>query len=178
MYVKVSTVAPMRKFFGHGEGITMGFLRHNRIAIILALLLPLSLNVAQGGESKAATAQKWFETGLLMMEAGNPRADDAIRRAIRDLDAYLGEKGADRSGRAAAYTLRSRCHSIQGDNAHALFDLDRAIELSPEDGENYYLRSFAEETAGNPEKSVVDLKTAARKGHQKARADLILKGIQ
>ena len=136
------------------------------------------MSVAQGQESKAASAQKWFEKGLLMMEAGNAQSTDAIMQAIRDLDAYLDEKSADPARRSAAYRLRSRCHSILGDNSHALEDLDRAIELSPEEGENYYLRSYSNEIAGSAEKSIADLKTAARKGHQKAQVDLLSKGIQ
>ncbi len=156
----------------------MQFQRNSRIGFVLAILVPLLMSVAQGQESKAASAQKWFEKGLLMMEAGNAHATDAIKQAIWDLDAYLNEKGTDRARRSAAYTLRSRCHSILGDNPHALEDLDRAIELSPENAENYYLRSFANEGAGNVEKSIADLKTAARKGHQKAQEDLLSKGIK
>lgn len=124
-----------------------------------------------------ASAKQWFEKGMLMMEAGSAHSADAFKQAIQDLDSFLDEKAGDREGYSAAYTLRSKCRSMLGDNPHAIEDLDRAIELSPEDGENYYFRSSVQANAGNAELSLADLKTAARKGHQHARDDLTLKGI-
>jgi tetratricopeptide (TPR) repeat protein len=170
--------APFRFLSLRERRTRMQFHHRSRVAIVLAVAFPLFASVAQARESRAASAQKWFEKGLLMLEARDARSADAFKEAIRDLDAYLDEKGEDRAGLSEAYTLRSKCHSILGDNPRAIEDLDRAIEQSPGDGENYYLRSFVHEIAGNAGMSLDDLKTAARKGHQKARDDLTLKGIQ
>ncbi len=74
--------------------------------------------------------------------------------------------------------MRARCHNLLGDNEQAIRDLDRAIELSPDDGDIYYLRSFIHEIMGHTQLSVADLQTSARKGNEKAMDELKIKEIR
>ncbi len=145
-----------------------------RHAGLSALLVILIFPNAFGKEPDLQSAQAWFEKGMLYQEAGNPHAGDAFSRAIQDLDCYIG-KEPDRLLLSKAYVLRAKCRIFQGQGKQAIPDLDKAIELSPDDGDTYYLRSFAD--AKNTEKYVEYLKTAARKGNEKARGELTAKGI-
>ncbi len=147
-----------------------------RRAGLSALLAILIFSNAFGKEPDLQSAQVWFEKGMLYLEAGNTHAGDAFSQAIQDLDCYIG-KEPDRSLRSKAYILRAKCRIFQGQSKQAIPDLDKAIELSPDDGDMYYLRSFAYCLAKNTERYVEDLKTAARKGNEKAQGDLKAKGI-
>jgi tetratricopeptide (TPR) repeat protein len=149
-----------------------------RIGGAAALVSFLFLGIAQGEESKARSAKAWFDTGMLLREAGKPDSSDAFKRAVQELDTYIGDKEADQTGRASAYSLRARCQNLLGDNNKAISDLNKAVELSPEDADAYYLRSFVYGLTGNARMSLADQKAAARKGHKKAQGDLTAKGIE
>ncbi len=145
-------------------------------AVVLAGLLTFSAGLVQGVEPNLQNAKAWFDKGMLYREAGDPRSTDAFKQAAADLDVFIAAQGKSSPDPARAYTLRARCRNLLGDNEQAIRDLDRAIELSPADGNLYFLRSFIYETMGNAQLSLADLRTAAQKGNEKARGELKAKG--
>ena len=143
-------------------------------AVIVAFLLNAAHSQAPGVQS----AKAWFDKGMLLREAGDAHSTEAFKEATRDLDSFIDANEDDIPGLSRAYTLRARCYSLLGNNKQAIQDIDKAIELSPEDGDIYYLRSFVHEIMGHTQLSLADLKMAARKGNEKARGELKAKGIQ
>ncbi len=144
------------------------------VAVIVAFLL----NSAHSRAPDVQSAKAWFDKGMLLREAGDARSTDAFKQAAHDLDSFIDANGDDIPGLTRAYTLRARCYSLLGNNEQAIRDIDKAIELSPEDGDIYYLRSLIHEFLGHTQLSVADLKTSARKGNEKARGELKAKGVQ
>jgi tetratricopeptide (TPR) repeat protein len=143
---------------------------------LLAFLAIFLVSSAFGAGPDLQSAQAWFEKGMLYTEAGNAQADDAFGRAIKDLDSYIG-KETDRSLLSRAYILRAKCRMFRRGSKSALPDLDKAVELAPDDGDTYYLRSFAHYLAKDQVQYLDDLKTAAQKGNEKAQGELKAKGL-
>ncbi len=156
----------------------MAYLRTGGTLIASAIIVFLFAGIADCQERSLQSAKMWFDKGMLFREAGDPRSTDAFKQAAQDLDIYIDANGNDLQGLARAYTLRARCHNLLGDNEQAIRDLDRAIELSPDDGDVYYLRSFIHEIMRHTQLSVADLQTSARKGNGKAMDELKVKGIR
>ncbi len=155
----------------------MAHLRCEWAAIVSALVLVVSTG-ASSRVSDVQSAKAWFDKGMLYREAGDPRSTDAFKQAAQNLDGVIDAGGNDIPGLTRAYTVRARCHNLLGNNEQAIQDLDKAIALSPEDGDIYYLRSFIHEIMGHAQLSVADLKISARKGNEKAQGELKAKGIQ
>ena len=121
-------------------------------------------------------AKAWIDKGMLMREAGNQGSTEAFIKAAEHLDkAIAAEK--DIQILVRAYTLRARCRNLLGNNDEAIQDLTKAIELAPQDGDIYYMRSFIHEAMGHARLSLDDLKTAARKNNEKAQGELKAKNI-
>lgn len=146
------------------------------LAVVLTGIILLSPGIVLSGPD-LHTAKAWFDKGMLYREAGDPRATDAFRRAAADMDDVIAAKGSGSTALAKAYTLRARCRNMLGNNDEAVRDLDRAIELSPSDGDLYYIRSFMHEIMGHTELSLADLRSAAQKGNEKAQGELKAKGM-
>jgi tetratricopeptide (TPR) repeat protein len=147
-------------------------------AVITTLAFLHLPGYARGQEALIASARAWFDKGMLYQEAGNAKAGDAFKQAIEDLDKYISGKEADPQRLPGAYVLRAKCRIFHGQGRQAIPDLDKAIELSPDDGDIYYLRSFVYRITGDADRFLEDLKTAARKGNEKAKGDLTAMGKQ
>ncbi len=156
----------------------MAYIRAACTAIVLSAIIFIFAGIVDSQERNLQNAKTWFDKGMLFREAGDPRSNDAFKQAAGDLDSYIDANGNDSQGLTRAYTLRARCHNLLGNNEQAIRDLNRALELSPDDGDIYYLRSFIHEMMGHTQLSVADLQTSARKGNEKARGELKVKGIQ
>ncbi len=156
----------------------MTYLRAGWTLIVSAVIVSLFAGIVDCQERSLQSAKAWFDKGMLFREAGDPRSTDAFKQAAEDLDIYIDANGNELQGLTRAYTLRARCHNLLGDNEQAIRDLDRAIALSPDDGDIYYLRSFIHEMMGHTQVSVDDLQASARKGNEKAKGELKRKGIQ
>ncbi len=146
--------------------------------IVSSAIIFIFAGIANSQEQNLQSAKAWFDKGMLYREAGDPRSDDGFQQAVRDLNGYIKSGGNNPQGLTRAYTLRARCRNLLGDNGEAIRDLDRAIALSPNDGDIYYLRSFIHEIMGQVRIAIDDLKTAARYGNEKAKDELRIKGIQ
>ncbi len=147
-------------------------------SLIVSTAIVLFMSSIAFGESDVQSAKAWFDKGMLFREAGDARSADAFKQAVQGLDDYIAANKSDRHGLTRAYTLRARCHNLLGNNEKAIQDLDRAVGLSPSDGDIYYLRAFIHEIAGHRQLSVDDLKMSARQGNEKAKDELKRKGIQ
>jgi tetratricopeptide (TPR) repeat protein len=156
----------------------MTYLRNSWTGIVSAALVFIFSISASGREPDVQSAKVWFDKGMLFREARDPRSNDAFKQAAGDLDSFIDAHGNNFQDLTRAYTLRARCHNLLGNNEQAIRDLDRAAELSPDDGNIYYLRSFIHEMMGHTQLSVDDLIASARKGNEKARGELKVKGIQ
>jgi tetratricopeptide (TPR) repeat protein len=156
----------------------MGYIRTASTAIVSSAIIFIFAGIGDSQERNLQSAKIWFDKGMLFREAGDPVSNEAFKQAAGDLDSFIEAQGKDIQGLTRAYTLRARCHNLLGNNEQAIRDLDRAIELSPDDGDIYYLRSFIHEITGHAQLSIADLKTSARKGNEKARGELKAKGIQ
>jgi tetratricopeptide (TPR) repeat protein len=151
--------------------------RHAWTVIVSAAILVAS-GSASSREPDVQSAKAWFDKGMLFREAGDSRSTEAFKQAARDLDGFINSNENEIQGLTRAYTLRARCYNLLGNNEQAIRDLDKAIELSPADGDIYYLRSFMHEIMGHAQLSVADLKVSAQRGNQKAQDELKVKGIQ
>ncbi len=156
----------------------MAYFRTGWTLIVSTIIVFLFAGIVDSQQRNLQSAKIWFDQGMLFREAGDPRSTGAFKQAAQDLDIYIDANGNDLQGLGRAYTLRARCHNFLGDNEQAIRDLDRAIELSPDDGDVYYLRSFIHEMMGHPQLSVADLQISARKGNEKAKDELKAKGIR
>ncbi len=155
----------------------MKHLRQSWAAAASFTIIFIFAGIAGSQERNLQSAKAWFDKGMLFREAGDPRSTDAFRQAAQDLDGYIESSRNDLHGLTKAYILRARCRNLLGDNEQAIRDLDKAIALSPDDGDLYYLRSFIHEIMGHTRSSVDDLKMAARRGNEKAKDELKIKGI-
>jgi tetratricopeptide (TPR) repeat protein len=143
-----------------------------RIAYGAALIVLVLTSSSLAGEPDMMAAKALIDKGMLQREAGKPGSTKTFGQAKLLLDGVIASTGKDASDLAKAYELRARCRSLLGNNEQALSDLDKAIALSPDAGDLYYLRSFVHGTMGHDRASVADLQAAARKGYQKARDEL------
>lgn len=156
----------------------MALFRRVRAVIVPASMVAILLSSAYSQAPDVQSAKAWFDKGMLLREAGDARSSDAFGQALQDLDNYIAATGRDSPSLIRAYTLRAKCHNLLGNNEQAIQDLDKAIALSPEDGDIYYVRSFIHELMGHTQLSATDLTTSAHKGNEKARSELKAKGIQ
>ncbi len=156
----------------------MAYIRAACTMILSSVIILIIAGIVDGQEQKLQSAKAWFDKGMLLREAGDPRSADAFKQASRDLDVYIGANGNDLQALTRAYTLRARCWNLLGDNEQAIRDLNKAIGLSPGDGDLYYLRAFIHELMGQTRVSIDDLTMSARCGNEKARDELKRKGMQ
>ncbi len=132
------------------------------IAILLfAMLVHPAWAVNQQGPD-LQSAKAWIDKGMLLREAGNQGSTEAFKEAAQYLDkAIAAEKNIQIL--VQAYRLRARCRNLLGNNAEAIQDLTKAIELAPDDGDIYYMRSFIHELMGHADLSLDDLKSGCAK---------------
>ena len=86
------------------------------------------------------------------------------QNAIQDFTIAIKNDNND----ADSYQARGAAYGLIGAYEQAIVDHSKAIEIKPS-ALSYYSRSFSYHQFGNYEKSVDDLKMAARFGHQKAQ---------
>ncbi len=156
----------------------MAYSRAACTMLLSSAIICIFAGILHSQEWTLQSAKAWFDKGMLLREAGDTRSTNAFRQAARDLDGYIETNGNDPQSLARAYTLRARCWNLLNDNEQAIHDLDRAIELTPADGNLFYLRAFIHEIAGHAELSIADLKMSARQGNENAKDELKRKGIQ
>ncbi len=156
----------------------MASIRAACTVVVSSAIIFLFAGIVDSQERNLQSAKIWFDKGMLFREAGDPRSADAFKQAVHDLDRFIDAKENNSQDLIRAYSLRARCHSLLGNSEQAIRDLDRALALSPDDGDIYYLRSFIHEIMGHTQLSVDDLRASARKGNEKARDELKIKGIQ
>ncbi len=156
----------------------MAYSRTGWALFVSSVIVFIVSSIASGGQPDAQSAKAWFDKGMLFREAGDPQSNEAFIQAAGDLDTFINAEGNNFQDLTRAYTLRARCHNLLSNNEQAIHDLDRAIALSPDEGDIYYLRSYTHEIMGHTQLSVDDLQASARTGNEKAKDELKRKGIQ
>jgi tetratricopeptide (TPR) repeat protein len=68
-------------------------------------------------------------------------------------------------------------YGLLGNYTQAIADFDRAIEINPGYGGAYYNRGLTYNSLGNRERTIDDIRTAARLDHEGARSFLKSQGI-
>jgi len=103
---------------------------------------------------QAQSADDLINEGVSLLEAG--QAADALPK----LDAAIA---ADASS-AKAYFKRGKVKSALQDDAGALADYNKAIELGETSGELYRMKAMSEHLTGNKEQGCADFQAAIDKG--------------
>jgi tetratricopeptide (TPR) repeat protein len=127
-----------------------GLLLHSGLA--LAQPGPIAEELATTGKTAAVVpdaGMSAFTSGILALKNERPR--EALDLFTREL--------AARPQNGKAWYYRAVCHASIDDHSAALNDLDRALELLPNDANVLLRRSEARLALGEPQRAIADLNT-------------------
>jgi tetratricopeptide (TPR) repeat protein len=145
----------LRRAYGSGVVGGNGSCEHVHFFLLVQAVFKRLLRVGRFGRQESETnlleGIGFFEAGKKhFMEGKNQEALDCFDKAIKN--------GVEDE----VYELRAMCLQALDFHLDAIDDFNKAISLSPENANSYFMRSLSESRTGDVEACISDLESAVR----------------